>query len=84
MRWSMVQKIWRLAVRVQEGEALAPQWAGLFYVEKAEYKEYSNGTSTILWTDSESGFEHPPFAGPHNDWAYALQNDPDWAYFIQD
>ncbi|MGH7136658.1 MAG: hypothetical protein ACREHD_13025 [Pirellulales bacterium] len=80
----------RLAARVAGGAEVEPQWAGLFFIKKTARKERDDGTYTILWTEpgggSPTGFVHPaPRHAPSlNDWAVALQNDPEWQYFIQD
>lgn len=79
-----------LAAEVEHGAAPAPQWAGLFYIEKADRIEREGETCTVLWIEpgggSPTGFLHPSPSKMRslNDWSFGLQNDPQWFYFIQD
>ncbi|HEV3343646.1 MAG TPA: hypothetical protein VG125_24960 [Pirellulales bacterium] len=75
----------RLAAEVEQGGTPGPQWAGLFYIEETARRERDGGTYTVLFIDPEEGFVHPTPTKPWlNDYSLALQNDPEWFYFIQD
>lgn len=94
----------RLAAQVEHGASPGPQWAGLFFIKKANRVEKYGETCTVFWTEPEggspSGFVHPAPKLPHmyfrslrilsplpridNDYSTALQDDPEWFYFIQD
>lgn len=85
-----------LAAEVEQGPpgpSPGPQWAGRFFIKKATREHRDDGDVTVLWTEpdggSPSGFVHPapmnsgvPYL--FNDYSLALQNDPEWFYFIQD
>ena len=79
----------RLAARVEAGDDVEPQWAGLFFIEKADRKERDGKMFTVLWTDlgaNPEGFVHPGSRnGPwFNDYSVAMRHDAQWNYFIQD
>ena len=58
-----------LAAQVEQGASPGPQWAGLFFIKKANRVEKYGETCTVLWTESEggspSGFVHPAPKLPH-------------------
>ena len=80
------QELERLAHSVETGEEIEPQWAGLFFIEKARREKHDHQIYTVLWTELGSGpegFVHP--ACPLiNDYSVALHRDPEWSYFSQD